>query len=118
MLGSLRASLSARSYSAFNHPRFGTLYGAHVLKGDGGFESGLLRQRVCLSWVPRTLSAKVAAQAPVWALLRDVRTGQAGDEQTQCGTLSLSGNDAVPVRESSDRSQRRAGRGLRHISEL
>jgi len=45
VLGSLRASLSARSYSAFNHPRFGTLYGAHVLKGDGGFESGLLQRR-------------------------------------------------------------------------
>ena len=45
------------------------------------------------------------------SLVRDVRKGQAGDELTQCGTLSLSGIDAVPVRQSSGRSQRRAGGG-------
>jgi len=55
-------------------------------------------------------------------LLRDVRKGRGGCDQTLFGPVSLSPIDAVPVRESSDRSQRRAGRGggrgLRHISGL
>ena len=55
-------------------------------------------------------------------LFRDVRKGRGGCDPTLFGPVSLSPIDAVPVRESSDRSQRRAGRGggrgLRHISGL
>ena len=51
-------------------------------------------------------------------LVRDVRKGRAGYDQTSFGPVSLTGIDAVPLQQSSTRSQRRGGRGegrgLRH----
>jgi len=44
-------------------------------------------------------------------LVRDVRMGRPDYDQTLFGLVSLSPIDAVPVRQSSGRSQRRAGRG-------
>ena len=43
--------------------------------------------------------------------LRDVRKGRGGCDQTPFGPVSLSPIDAVPLRQSSGRSQRRAGPG-------
>src|SRR5262252_10858111 len=48
-----------------------------------------------------------ASLDPVW----DVRKGRADRSQTVSGLFSLSDIDAVPLRQSSDRSQRRARRG-------
>ena len=44
-------------------------------------------------------------------LVRDVRKGRAGYHQTSFGPVSLTGIDAVPLQQSSTRSQRRGGRG-------
>jgi hypothetical protein len=44
-------------------------------------------------------------------LVRDVRRGRAGYDQTSFGLVSLTGIDAVPLQQSSTRSQRRGGRG-------
>jgi len=55
-------------------------------------------------------------------LVRDVRKGRAGYDQTSFGPVSLTGIDAVPLQQSSTGSQRRGGRGegrgLRHASWL
>ena len=62
----VRAASTMLDHAAFLSWR--SLTGCHMSvspTGDRGFESFSLRQRVRLSRVPRTLSAKVAAVAPV-----------------------------------------------------
>src|SRR6266446_2988074 len=60
---------------------------------------------------------------PDWwsGLVRDVRKGRAGYDQTLFGSVSLTGIDTVPLWESSDRPNHApagGGCGPRHISQL
>ena len=89
---------------------------------DHRFGSPFLRQRVRLCGVPPTAGGKSRGSGGGLRLIWDVRKGRAGYGRIRFDPVSLTGIDAVPLQQSSTRSQphggRGEGRGLRHISWL
>ena len=82
-----------------------------VWKWDREFEFSSLQRRVRLCGGPADAGDQSRGCGAGPGLVRDVRKGRAGYDQTSFGPVSLTGIDAVPLQQSSTRSQRRGGRG-------